>query len=110
MEIHKVKEVIEKIQSEACVSEEETFRALEGYLPDIIAVYMALIEELPVYKQQGVELPEDVILQQVRNLEEAVQHKDMIKLYDTLKYEVLNTFEIYHELKTEMGGHDGFLG
>lgn len=103
METCKIEEIIEKIQAEACISEEETFPSLEGYLQDVVAVYMALIQELPAYKQQGIDLPEDVILQQVRNLEEAVQHKDMVKLHDTFCYEVLNTFELYLEIRKEMG-------
>lgn len=102
MERRKIEEVIEKITQEACLSEEEAFPSLEGYIQDIVAIYMSLIEALPAYKEQGIDLPEEVILQQVKNLEEAIQHKDMIKLYDTLKFEVLDTFNLYREIQVGM--------
>lgn len=102
MSIEEIAKVLEKIEREDCLNEEETFASLEGYLQEIISVYMALIGDLPEYKKMGIDLPEEVILQQVKNLDEAVQYHDLIKLYDTLKYEVQDTFNLYKEIKIEM--------
>ena len=102
MSIEEIANVLEKIEREDCLNEEETFASLEGYLQEIISVYMALIGDLPEYKKMGIDLPEEVILQQVKNLDEAVQYHDLIKLYDTLKYEVQDTFNLYKEIKIEM--------
>lgn len=104
MEINKIEAAIEKIKCEECLCEEETFSSIECYLQDVVEVYMALIEELSFFREAGIDLPEDVILQQVKNLEEAMLHKDVIKLYDTFKYEVLNTFEVYRDICLEMRG------
>lgn len=57
---------------------------------------------MPELKSAGIEIDEEIILQQVKNLNDAIQHKDMIELYDTLKYEVADTFHIYREIKMEM--------
>ena len=54
-------------------------------------------------KDAGLDIDEEIILQQVINLNDAIQHKDLIELYDTLKYEVTNAFQTYIEIKMEMG-------
>lgn len=94
--------LINVIESETYLSEEYVFPRLEQYLKDLIAVYMQLIQDLPGLKARGIDLPEDVILQQVKNLDDAVAHKDMILLRDTMKYEVLNTLQVYREIQMGM--------
>lgn len=103
MKSNEIEAVIRKIKAEACLSEEETFLSVEEYLTDMIGVYQTLLDKLPEYIDKGIDIPSDIILQQVKNLDEAVRRKDLIKLYDTLKYEVINTFELYREIQIEMG-------
>lgn len=95
-------ELIAIIEEEEYLSEEQAFSRLESYLKTIIAVYMQLINELPNLKAQGIVLPEEIILQQVRNLNEAIEYKDLILLRDTMKYEVINVLQVYREIRMGM--------
>ena len=99
----KIQQIIDWIKTEQCLQSESEFLDMSEIIRDIIEIYTSLIEELPKFKAAGIEIDEEIILQQVKNLNDAIQHKDMIELYDTLKYEVEDTFQIYREIKMEQG-------
>lgn len=102
MEIDKIQKVIDWIGTDPCLKSESEFLDMGDKLKDIIDIYTSFIGQLPALKGAGLDIDEEIILQQVKNLNDAIQHKDLIELYDTLKYEVENTFEIYKEIKIEM--------
>ena len=98
----KIQQVINWIETEPYLQSESEFLDMGEKIGDIIEIYTSLIEELPKFKAAGIEIDEEIILQHVKNLNDAIQHKDMIELYDTLNYEVADTFRIYREIKMEM--------
>ena len=98
----KIQQVINWIETEPYLQSESEFLDMGEKIGDIIEIYTSLIEELPKFKAAGIEIDEEIIFQQVKNLNDAIQHKDMIELYDTLNYEVADTFRIYREIKMEM--------
>lgn len=106
MEIDKIEQVIDWIDTEPCLQSESEFLDMGDKLKNIIDIYTDFIEQSPVLKKNGLDIDEGIILQQVKNLNEAIQHKDLIELYDTLKYEVKNTFQIYKEIKMEINRDD----
>lgn len=99
----KLQQVIDWIETEPCLQSESEFLDMGEKLRDMIEIYTSLITQAPELKNAGIEIDEEIILQQVKNLNDAIEHKDMIELYDTMKYEVADTFRIYREIKTEMG-------
>lgn len=103
MEIDKVQKVIDWIGTDPCLQSESEFLDMGDNLKDIIDIYTSFIGQLPVLKDAGLDIDEEIILQQVINLNDAIQHKDLIELYDTLKYEVINAFQTYIEIKMEIG-------
>lgn len=102
MEVDKIQQVVDWIKTEPCVQSESEFPDMGEKLKDIIEIYTDFIGQLPELKQAGLDIDEKIILQQVKNLYEAVENKDLIELYDTLEYEVKDTFLIYYEIKMEM--------
>lgn len=98
----KMQQMIDWIETEPCLQSESEFLDMGEKIRDIIEIYTSLITQVPELKSAGIEIDEEIILQQVKNLNDAIQHKDMIELYDTLKYEVADTFHIYREIKMEM--------
>lgn len=77
-------------------------KAINQLLPELNEIIMKLISEIPYYRQLGVDLPEDVILVQLQNLLEAFEHGDMVMLADTLKYELMNTLQVYEEILVQL--------
>lgn len=53
------------------------------------------------YKKVGIEIPEDVLIMQLNNLMDGIENKDVIKIADTLEYEICNTVDFYNELLQE---------
>ena len=102
METDKLQQVIDWIETEPCLQSESEFLDMGGKLRDMIEIYTSFITQIPELKNAGIEIDEETILQQVKNLNDAIEQKDLIELYDTLKYEVADTFRIYREIKTEM--------
>lgn len=101
METDKIQQVIDWIDTDPWLQSESEFVNMGDKLKDIIYIYTDLIGNLSNLKQIGIDIDEEIILQQVKNLNDAIQHKDLIELYDTLKYEVAETFQIYKEIKME---------
>lgn len=102
MEADKIQQVIDWIETEPCLQSESEFPDMGEKLKEIITIYTDFIGQLPKLKHAGLDIDDDLILQQVKNLNDAIQRKDMIELYDTLKYEVAATFDIYKEIQMEM--------
>ena len=102
MKAEKIQHILDWIATEPCLKSETEFLDMGDYLKIIIEIYTNLLTQLPEFKNVGIYIDEEIILQQVKNLNDAIQHKDLIELYDTLKYEVADTFEIYKEIQMEM--------
>lgn len=76
----------------------ETYEQFQQLMPKIQRIITSLIENIPKYREMGVDLPEDIILTQLSNLLTAVEHRDIILLSDTLQYEIINTIQVYKEI------------
>lgn len=71
-------------------------------IPILNDIITKLISEIPYYRQLGVDLPQDVILTQLSNLLEAFEHRDIIMLADSLRYEISDTLQVYEEILVQL--------
>ena len=71
-------------------------------LPDII---FAINQLLAIEKNDKIDIniPIDIILQQIKNLEEYIEKKDIVLLADTLEYEIRETILFYIDMLKEIG-------
>ena len=65
-------------------------------------VFTKFIEMTPKLQQLGVDIPMDVILQQLRNLVDAFEYRDSMLLVDTLKYEINDSLQLYLEILEQL--------
>lgn len=65
-------------------------------------VFSEFIELIPKLKPLGVDIPLEVILQQLKNLIEAYEFSDAVLLMDTLKYEINDSLVLYKEIIEEL--------
>lgn len=101
--IETVVDKIEQIHRYICYGESNiAFENVNGIIDDISNVLGELIENAEVFKQIDVEIPEDVIGQQVDNFAEAMECKDSVLLADTLNYEIKNTLLFYIDIINEL--------
>ncbi len=52
------------------------------------SAYLYYIQRENELLKEGIELPKDILLQQIGNLMDAIDNKDMLALADTLQYEL----------------------
>lgn len=79
-------------------SKKEALEELKEQMMNINQVFMQLIKSLPLFKEHGIELPQDIIMTQLTNIVDGLKYKDSVKLADTLEYEIMNTLHIYKEI------------
>lgn len=101
-EINGVIEVIDKINTEIYDGNYGKAFIMAGKsLKDISEIMQDLINYIPVLKDCGIEIPLEVVMGQLNNLMDAYEHKDTMMLWDTLNYEIKDTFEYYIEIIKE---------
>lgn len=101
-QIQKMKTLLEegeKVELELRQSQDGVWEHLAKILPDIIGVYQQFVELV----NNGVEIPIDVLIQQLENFETAYGQKDMVVLADTLEYEIKEGICFYIEILKCMG-------
>lgn len=82
---------------------EESYKEFEKKCADWMRIINQVLTDLSIWKQQNNDIALDVIFQQIKNLENALQYKDDFMLADTLKYEISNTLNYYLEIVNEYG-------
>lgn len=61
-------------------------------------VIMEFIDRIPEFKKMDIDVPEDVLLNQINNLVEGYENKDNALLADTLEYEITEALLMYQEI------------
>ena len=71
--------------------------------PKINQILLKLIGDSVRYEQIGIEVPQNILILQVKNFLEAYENKDVLMLADTMKYEIYEGLSYYRELLTNSG-------
>lgn len=79
----------------------EAFQKLASVVANVNGVLAELINNIPKLCQYDINIPSDVILQQLNNMLEAYENRDTILLSDTLHYEITDTLQFYKEILQE---------
>ncbi len=80
----------------------EGFDALTKLMPELSKNLGEFLDNAGKFSEMGIDIPEDVIVQQIHNLAEAIENKDSILLTDTLNYEIKNTLLFYIDIIREL--------
>ncbi len=62
-----------------------------------------LLNQIEYYKAQGEEIDTNIIIQQLNNLLQGIQYNDQILIADTLKYEIIESMNMYRDLVLAYG-------
>lgn len=75
---------------------------LKDIMPLINSIFTELINVIIKLKTLGIEVSEEVVIQQLKNLLEAYEYRDSMLLADTLLYEIKDTLIFYLEIMQEL--------
>lgn len=80
----------------------KAFSQSQEIINDNNIVFTEFIKMIPKLQQLGVDIPMDVILQQLKNLVEAFEYRDSMLLDDTLRYEINDSLQVYLEILEQL--------
>lgn len=70
--------------------------------PYIRQYYQEFIVLIPNLNRIGLEIDANKMLEQLRQLSNAIERKDKVMLFDTLYYEITDTMNLFNEIKEIM--------
>ncbi len=102
MNIKEIINCIEKLTEEMFRADINIYEKINGILSDVQREYGEFIALMPELNRIGMDMDADAAVAQLRNLSDAIEHRDTVQLYDTLKCEISDTLGVYAEIKNIM--------
>ena len=90
-----LKELIQQLRQ----NRENIFCEVDRTIPAITKFLSDFLSEEEEWRKIGITIAVDVVNQQIKNLGEAYINKDVVMLADTFEYEIMNTMELYIQIK-----------
>lgn len=78
------------------------FEKLNSMMNELTNILGEMLDGKEIFNKLEVEFPEEVVIQQINNLADAIEHKDTMLLADTLNYEIKNTLLFYVDVINEL--------
>lgn len=91
------KEIVRELRQ----NKEQGLEHVAESLPDMIDIFQELFA-MADRRQEGIEIPIDVLEQQLENFEHSYRQRDIVQLADTLEYEILESICFYIEILKSM--------
>lgn len=79
-------------------SDRDAYKEISNHMPVINTLFLDIIKNLNIFKENGIEVSESIIMMQLNNMLDGLQYRDDVKLADTLEYEIIDTINIYREI------------
>lgn len=95
-------EKMDKITEDIWKNKKGINEELISCIKEINAVMKEFIGRVEEFRGYGVDIPEDVILSQLRNLMDGFEQRDSILLADSMEYELKNTILFYNDILSEL--------
>lgn len=78
------------------------YMELNRIFPYIRQYYQEFIVLIPDLNRIGLEIDANRMIEQLRQLSNAIERKDKVMLFDTLYYEITDTMNLFNEIKEIM--------
>lgn len=90
-----------KVILELRQNQELAMSHLAEVLPEVVNIFQELFKMAEIY-QDELEIPTDILLQQLQNFEQSYQQHDIVLLADALEYELAESISFYLEILKSM--------
>lgn len=97
--LEKLPDIIRKLRQNRDGQAYKELSAVLGKLNEIIVSFVSIIPEL---NRQGLELSEDMIVRQLKNVVDGFEFHDNILLADSLEYEIMDSLGVYSEILAQI--------
>lgn len=78
--------------------EREAYKDINEQMPVINELFVDIIRNINIFKENGIDVSENIIMMQLENMIDGLENKDDVKLADTLEYEISQTINVYKEI------------
>lgn len=76
----------------------EAYKDINEQMPVINELFVDIIRNTNIFKENGIDVYENIIMMQLENMVDGLENKDDVKLADTLEYEISQTINVYKEI------------
>lgn len=76
----------------------EAYKDINEQMPVINNLFVDIIRNINIFKENGIDVSENIIMMQLENMIDGLENKDDVKLADTLEYEISQTINVYKEI------------
>ena len=94
-------EKLQKLILELRQNREYSLTHTAEMMPDLVQIFQALLAMAEAHTED-VEIPTDILLQQLANFDQFYRQGDIVQLADTLEYEMKGTISFYLEILKNM--------
>ena len=94
-------EQMEKVILKLRQNEDRAVMGVGDLLPNIVEIFRELFH-MADQRAIDVEIPVDILIQQLENFEQFYQQQDIVQLADTLEYELQESVRFYIEILKNM--------
>lgn len=76
----------------------EAYKDINEQMPVVNELFVDIIKNINIFKENGIDVSENIIMMQLENMIDGLENKDDVKLADTLEYEISQTINVYKEI------------
>lgn len=76
----------------------EAYKDINEQMPVVNELFVDIIRNINIFKENGIDVSENIIMMQLENMIDGLENKDDVKLADTLEYEISQTINVYKEI------------
>ena len=76
----------------------EDYKDINEQMPVINNLFVDIIRNINIFKENGIDVSENIIMMQLENMIDGLENKDDVKLADTLEYEISQTINVYKDI------------
>lgn len=94
--LEKINDIVIKLRQG---NDREAYKDINEQMPAINEIFVNVIKDITLFKENGIDVSENIIMMQLENMMDGLKYKDDVKLADTLEYEISETIKIYNQIK-----------
>lgn len=77
----------------------DAYKDINEQMSVINEIFVNVIKDITLFKENGIDVSENIIMMQLENMMDGLKYKDDVKLADTLEYEISETIKMYSKIK-----------
>ena len=79
--------------------DKDAYKDINEQMSVINEIFVNVIKDITLFKENGIDVSENIIMMQLENMMDGLKYKDDVKLADTLEYEISETIKMYSKIK-----------